>query len=158
MKHWLVAAYKINESRRTIVNLSNQGFKYYLPKITTKKINSNPKENILFPGYIFIYSDLNKFSSIEYTKGIKGIIKFGKNIAYLTDTEIKSIKVIEEQARLKPIAHKIEIGQEVIIKNGSFKGNIVKIFSLPSKDRVNVLLHFLGSSRKINVLKKDLIF
>ena len=39
-KNWLVATYKINEVRRVESNLLNQKFDYYLPKITTKKINS----------------------------------------------------------------------------------------------------------------------
>ena len=54
MKYWHVATYKLNEIKRVETNLLNQKFDYYLPKITTKKINSSPIEKILFPGYIFI--------------------------------------------------------------------------------------------------------
>ena len=38
----------------------NQKFDYYLPKITTKKINSTPIEEILFPGYIFVIKTSSK--------------------------------------------------------------------------------------------------
>jgi transcription antitermination factor NusG len=158
MKYWLVATYKINEINRAEINLKNQGFDYYLPKIVTKKYNSNPKEEAMFPGYIFINTDIDKCLSVSYTKGIKSIIKFGEKISYIANEEIKSISRVEKSSRLEPLVEKIEIGQEVNIKNGSFKGNVAKICSLPSNKRVGILLHILGSSRRIDISEKDLIF
>jgi len=158
MKYWLVATYKINEINRAEINLKNQGFDYYLPKIVTKKYNSNPKEEAMFPGYIFINTDIDKCSIVSYTKGIKSIIKFGEKISYISDEEIKSISRVEKSSRLEPLVEKIEIGQEVNVKSGSFKGNMAKICSLPSNKRVGILLHILGSTRQIDISEKDLIF
>ena len=158
MKYWIVATYKINEINIAEINLKNQGFDYYLPKIITKKHNSNPKEEAMFPGYIFINTNIDKCSSLKYTKGIKNIIKFGENISYIANEEIESISKVEKSSRLKPFVKKIEIGQEVNIKSGSFKGNIAKICSLPSNKRVGILLHILGSLRRIDISEKDLIF
>jgi transcription antitermination factor NusG len=157
MNNWLVASYKTNEIERVKTNLSNQNFHYYLPKITTKKINSNSKNEILFPGYIFVHTSFENYSALKYTKGIKSIIRFGENFAYLTDEEIKNIKTIEELSILKPIISKVKIGQEMYVAKGSFKGIIVKICSLPSKQRVNVLMSFLGSVRKVNIRLNDLL-
>ena len=42
-KKWLIALYKSNEVKKVESNLSNQKFDFYLPKITIKKINANPK-------------------------------------------------------------------------------------------------------------------
>ena len=72
--YWLVVTYKINEVRRLERNLLNQKFEYYLPKITSKKINSNPKEKMLFPGYIFVNTSLENYSALKYTMGLKNII------------------------------------------------------------------------------------
>ena len=156
MKYWIVATYKINEIKRVESNLLNQNFEYYSPKITTKKINSNPKKEALFPGYIFINTALDNYSSVKYTKGIKNIIKFGQNIPYITDDEIKSINMLEESSTIDPFVSKIKIGQEMLIKTGSLKGNFVKICSLPAKKRVDVLLYFLGSFRRMSISEKDL--
>ena len=158
MKYWLVATYKINEIKRVESNLSNQGFDYYLPKINLNKPNSNFAEEILFPGYIFINTRLEDYSSLKYTMGIKKIIKFGKNFACLTNKEIKSIKNIEKISKLNPLSSKIKIGQEAIVADGPFKGILVKICFLDSRDRIEVLLNILGSSRRVKILKKDLIF
>ncbi len=157
MKYWFVATYKINEIKRAESNLLNQNFDYYLPKINVKKHDSNLKEEILFPGYIFIKTRLEDYSFIKYTKGIKKVVKFGKSIPRLTDNEIESIQSIEKLSKTKPIKKKMSIGQETVVAEGPFKGILVKICSLPSKDRIEVLLTILGSSRRVNILKKDLV-
>jgi len=157
-KNWLVATYKINEVRRVESNLLNQKFDYYLPKITTKKINSNPKVEVLFPGYIFINTSFENYSALKYTMGIKNIIKFGDNISYISDEEIEAMQMAEEKSKIDPVASQIQIGQDVMITNGSLKGNIVKVCSLPSKKRVAVLLSLLGSVRRVTIPKKDIIF
>jgi len=158
MNYWLVATYKINEIKKVKRNLSNQGLRYYLPKITIEKINSKPKEEILFPGYIFVNARYDEHFKIKYTRGIKNIIKFGKKISYITDDEMLSINKIEESSKLKPFSSSIAIGQEVLINSGYLKGNLVTICSLPSKKRVDVLLHFLGSVRKLNISENVLAF
>ncbi|MEL0237989.1 MAG: transcription termination/antitermination NusG family protein [Gammaproteobacteria bacterium] len=158
MKYWLVATYKINEIKRVEENLSNQNFNYYLPKIVIKKVNSCIKEEVMFPGYIFIQSHIDEFSSLKYTKGIKNIIKFGKNISFMTDAEIRSINKLEESSKLEPIISEPHIGQEVMIKKGSLKGNLAKICSFPSKNRIGILLYFLGSQRRITILRENLEF
>ena len=157
MKSWLVATYKINETKRVESNLSNQKFDYYLPKIKVVKPNSNLAEEVLFPGYIFINTSLEDYSSIKYTKGIKKVIKFGNYIPHLTYNEIKSIESIEKLSESKPIALKIKAGQEAVVTEGPFKGTLVKICSIPSKGRIEVLLNILGSSRRFKILQKDLI-
>ena len=157
-KNWIVATYKINEVRKVENNLLNQEFKYYLPKITTKKINSKPKEEVLFPGYIFVNTNFENYSALKYTIGIKNIIKFGPNISCISDEEIKAMLMAEKISKINPAVSRIKIGQDVIIAEGSFKGSMVRVCSLPSKDRVGVLLSFLGSTRRVNIPKKNLIF
>ena len=156
-KNWLVATYKINEVRRVESNLLNQKFDYYLPKITTKKINSNPKLEILFPGYIFVNISFINYSALKYTKGIKNIIKFGDNISCISEEEIEVMQMAEETSKIDPVASQIQIGQDVMIAKGSLAGSIVKVCSLASKERVGVLLSFLGSLRRVTIPEKDLI-
>ena len=158
MNYWLIANYKINEVKKVEINLKNQSIDYYLPRIVTKKHNFNPKEEVMFPGYIFVNTDIDKYSSVRYTKGIKNIIRFGENIAQISDEEIKSINLVEKSSRLEPLVQEIQIGQEVNIVSGTFKGNIAKICSLPSKERVGILLRVLGSLKRIDISEKDLIF
>ena len=157
-KKWLIALYKINEVKKVESNLSNQKFDFYLPKITIKKINANPKVELIFPGYIFVNTSLENYSALKYTIGIKNVLKFGKNISCLSSEEIEAMQMAEETSKIDPVALQIQIGQDVIIAKGSLTGSIVKVCSLPSKERVGVLLYFLGSMRRVTIPKKDLIF
>ena len=157
-KEWIIALYKINEINRLEKNLSNQGFNYYLPKITTKKANSIPEVEILFPGYIFINTTVENYSALKYTKGMKKILTFGNKISYLSNDDIKAMQIIEKTSKSSPVSRKAEIGQDVLVSKGSLKGSIVKICSLPSRKRVDILLYFLGSFRRVSVSEKDIIF
>ena len=157
-KKWLIALYKINEFRRVEDNLLNQKFDYYLPKITTKKINSDPKIEALFPGYIFINTSIENYSVLKYTKGIKKVLKFGDNIAFLPNEDIIAMQMAEKTSESSPVVSKAIIGQDALIAKGSLRGSIVKICSLPSKKRVDILLYFLGSFRRISVHEKNLTF
>ena len=157
-KKWLIALYKSNEVKRVESNLLNQKFDYFLPKITTKKINSNPKVEVLFPGYIFVNTSLENYSALKYTMGIRNIIKFGDNISCISDEEIEAMQMAEEVSKIDPVVSQIQIGQDVMIAKGSLTGSIVKVCSLPSKERVGVLLSFLGSVRRVTIPEKDLIF
>ena len=157
-KNWLVASYKINELKKVESNLLNQKFDYYLPKIVRKKINFKPKIEILFPGYIFVNTNLENYKALKYSKGIRKIIKFGDNIAYLSNEEIESIKMLEKTSKINPVVSQLKIGQAVTITKGSLKGTIAKVCSLPAKERVGILLSFLGSIRRATISQKDIIF
>ena len=127
-------------------------------KIIIKKINSIPKEEVLFPGYIFIKTNVENYSAVKFTKGIKNLIQFGNNISCMYEDEIQSIKIIEKESQTNPISSNICVGQEAYIKDGSLKGSIVKICSLPAKKRLDVLIYMLGSERRINVPLDTLSF
>ena len=158
MKNWLVASYKTNKVKSLESNLLNQKFDFYLPKITIKKTNTNPKVELLFPGYIFVNTSLENYQALKYTIGIKNIIKFGDNISCISNEEIKSMKIAEKTSEIDPITSQIQIGQDALISKGSLKGSMVKICSLSSLERVGVLLTFLGSMRRVTIPIKDLTF
>jgi len=149
MKVWMVATYKKNELKRLQNNLQNQNFKFYYPKIKTIKNNLSIEEEPLFHGYIFICARIEDYQKIKYTKGISNVISFNNNIATLANDEITELKRIEETSSLEPIVQKVFVGQEGAMIDGPFKGSLIKIASLPKKDRVNIFVHILGTNRRI---------
>jgi transcriptional antiterminator RfaH len=157
-KKWVIASYKRKEIKRVENNLLNQKFDFYLPKITIKKINANPEVELLFPGYIFVNTSLENYSALKYTMGIKNIIKFGDNIPCISLEEIEAMQMAEKTSKMDPVTSQIQLGQDIIITKGSLTGSIVKVCTLPFKERVGVLLYFLGSVRRVTIPKKDLIF
>ena len=157
MKYWYIALYKISEIQSVEHNLSSQKIDYYLPKIFIKKINNRPKEEALFPGYIFIHSNFEKLSLVKYSKGIRYILRFGEKYPFMKNDEINNIKLVENSSYLKPLQQRFEIGEEIDINSGPFKGEVAKICSLHSKERVKILLTFLGKPRKIFINENNLM-
>ena len=90
--------------------------------------------------------------------GIRNILKFGDNISCISDEEIEAMQMAEVKSKIDPVSSKIQIGQDVMIAKGSLAGSIVKVCSLSSKERVGVLLSFLGSMRRVTIPEKDIIF
>ena len=90
--------------------------------------------------------------------GIKNIIRFGMNIPFISNDDIKAMQMTEKISKINPIISKIQIGQDVLVSGGSLKESIVKICSLPLKKRVSILLTFLVTERKISIPEKDIIF
>ncbi len=58
--------------------------------------------------------------------------------------------------QVKPIIQKVSVGQEAEMPEGPFKGSLIKIASMPKKDRVNILIYILGSKRKISVALNEI--
>jgi len=156
MKKWLVASYKINELTRLELNLQNQKFDYYVPKIVLDNHSTYNKKELMFPGYIFINVNVDNYTALKYTKGIKKILQFGKIIPIVSEADIQAFMKIEQESVNNPITTRYKVGQEVVVHGGSFKGNLVKICSLPAGKRVDVFIHLLGSKRKINISLKDI--
>jgi transcriptional antiterminator RfaH len=157
LKSWIVATYKINEAKKVEVNLANQKIDYYLPKITMKKNNSEPRAETLFPGYIFVNANFNNYSAIKYTVGIKDVLKFGDSIACINYEDIEAMKKKQEASKDHPITPQIQTGQDATISSGIFKGSMVQIYSISSNKRIEVLFSFLGAMRHLNVSENDLI-
>tara|TARA_A100000164_G_C21779779_1_gene710454 strand:+ start:64 stop:540 length:477 start_codon:yes stop_codon:yes gene_type:complete len=150
MKVWMVATYKKTEIKRLQENLKNQDLDYFNPVIKTTKHNLAPKDEPLFPGYIFIHANPEHYHKIRYTKGINKVIRFDHNIAILTEDEINELKRIEDDSFSSPIIQQVFVGQEGVMSEGAFKGSLVRIASLPKKDRVNIFVHILGKMRRIS--------
>ena len=68
-----------------------------MPKITIKNNNFISKEELLFPGYIFIKTTFDNYSTLSFTKGIKKILKFGSNISFMSEKDIAEIRMIEKK-------------------------------------------------------------
>jgi transcription antitermination factor NusG len=156
MKFWMVATYKINELKRLQENLNNQNFDYYNPKIITKKKNLSVREELLFPGYIFIQANLENYQKIKYTKGINKVLSLNNNVAFLENDEIDELKRIEENSFKTPIIQKIYVGQEGTMSDGPFKGSLITIASLPKKNRVDIFVYILGNKRRVSTLINEI--
>jgi transcriptional antiterminator RfaH len=109
-----------------------------------------------FPGYLFVHVDLEKLgiSPLKWMPHTLGLVTFGDEPATVPDHLIHAlenrIKEINEAGG--ELLDSLTQGDRVWIHSGPFSGyEAIFDHRLPGKDRVRVLLQFLGEPRKVPV-------
>ncbi|WP_028862332.1 transcription/translation regulatory transformer protein RfaH [Psychromonas aquimarina] len=162
-KQWFVVYCKSREECRAQQNLQNQGIHSFFPKIRKEKIIRGKKDTVeeaLFPSYLFIFVDQAdaSFSKIRSTRGINDFVKFGREIARVSEKIIKqlenachSINDFEADTQLL-----FKSGDKVEIKSGSFKGLTAIFEAQDGLERSMLLLNILNQENKISFCNKEI--
>jgi len=139
-----------------------EGVEVFCPRLRYKKATRRGKiwwVEALFPGYIlgrFVLKDSERM--VTYTQGVRGLVRFGDVIPPVADEFVGILRDEmraqdeEMEAETLTVAPRIEVGEEVEVASGplgGFQGEVVAV--LPAKDRVKVLLDFLGEPQVIEV-------
>jgi transcriptional antiterminator RfaH len=107
----------------------------------------------MFPGYLFakfVYSTQHR--AVESSHGVRGIVRFGERLATLPEETVMALQSKAGAEEVVTIDSSLKIGQPVQIIEGPFQGlEVVVTQVLPAKERVRVLLDFLGRSLEIEV-------
>ena len=107
----------------------------------------------MFPGYLFaefVYSRQHR--QIEYSSGIQGFVRFGDQVAALDSSIIANLRQTADEDEILTFNPEIQVGQAVRIAEGPFQGLEALVTSLlPAKERIRVLLDFLGRSLETEV-------
>jgi transcription antitermination factor NusG len=144
-KKWYVIHYQSINEPRLIENLINQNFYFYIPKILLLK-NKQVKSTPLFPGYGFVQSTANQLNALNYTKGLKYVLKNGDVYSCLSDSLISEIQEANKDFQIQPLTLLPKLNSDVTILNGPLKGNLVKVMGFSKADRVKILYNLLGRS------------
>ena len=155
-KKWYVIHYQLINEPRLIENLSNQNFYFYIPKILLLK-NKQTKSTPLFPGYGFVQSTANQITALNYTKGLKYVLRNGPVYSHINNSLISEIQEANKDYQTQPLTVLPKLNSHVTILNGPFKGNLVKVMGFSKVDRVKILFNLLGrnliSETTLNNLK-----
>jgi transcriptional antiterminator RfaH len=107
----------------------------------------------MFPGYLFakfVYSTQHR--AVESSHGVRGIVRFGERLATLPEETVMALQSKAGAEEVVTIDSSLKIGQPVHIIEGPFQGlEVVVTQVLPAKERVRVLLDFLGRSLEMEV-------
>jgi transcriptional antiterminator RfaH len=102
----------------------------------------------MFPSYLFakfIYPKQHR--AVESSHGVSGIVHFGDHLATLSEDIVGGLQARVGAEEIVTVDSSIEVGQLVEITDGPFQGlEAVVTHLLPAKERVRVLLQFLGRS------------
>ena len=164
MKHWHVIYTKPKSEYKVAAWLSNYDIESYVPSWIHSVSSSSQSftKNILFPCYVFAHFSFEegRFSSIQWTPGIRKFVSFGGQPATIPDYTMEEMRQkiqLANDSRRSDLEYSIKSGTPVRIISGPFQ-DMQAIFDRPtaSKERVQVLLDFLGSINRVRLDIDDL--
>ncbi|MGI9087626.1 MAG: transcription termination/antitermination protein NusG [Chthoniobacterales bacterium] len=102
----------------------------------------------MFPGYIFaefVYASVGR--AVIHATGVQKIVCFGEQVATVDRTVIQTLRDQTGAEEIVTIDPQLEVGNPVRIVDGPMQGIEALVTRiLPAKERVRVLLEFLGRS------------
>jgi len=154
---WYVLRSKPRKEDVVWRQLQAQGLENFYPRIKVHPVNPRSRKvKPFFPGYMFIYVDLDELgiSTFKWMPHTIGFVSFDGEPAPVPEHIVKEIKerILEINDAGGEVFDGLESGDAVRIQDGPFKG-YEAIFDarLPGDERVRVLLQLINDKRHIPV-------
>ncbi len=113
----------------------------------------------LFPNYIFVYCEIQQhLRHLMSMQGVKSVVKYGERIPSLAPAFIQELdQYFEEEIKEIPDPE-LQPGEPVVLTEGPFADlhAIVESYT-PAKDRIRVMLDFLGRDVSVEVTKDQIL-
>jgi transcriptional antiterminator RfaH len=107
----------------------------------------------MFPGYLFARFELAEMHrQVGYAHGVTGIVRFGGRYPTINEWALVQLQDHTGRAEVKEVDYGLSQGDDVKIAEGAFAGlEAVVTQVLPAKQRVKVLMDFLGRKMEAEV-------
>ena len=145
-KHEHIAAARLREEELDV----------FLPRVRFKKTSTRGPvwvTEALFPNYLFARFDWRHSARlVRHAAGVSTVVNFGGNVPAVPDEVIENLRaqIGTEEVRVIPDALAVE--DRVQISGGALHGlNAVVTQVMPAKERVKVLLNFLGQQTTVEL-------
>ena len=140
-----------------------EGVEVFCPRLRYRKATRRGKVwwvEAMFPGYLLAKFSLTEMQRmVTYSHGVTGLVHFGNRVPEVPEAFVEQLrsevrKNLEEGStdELMTLTPRVDTGDDVEVANGplsGFQGQVVEV--LPSRERVRVLLEFLGQTQVIEM-------
>lgn len=138
-----------------------EGVEVFCPRIRYRKATRRGKiwwVEPLFPGYLmakFVLPTMER--AVTFNQGVRGLVRFGASVPTVPETLVTRLRREltenpQTEGEILTLLPTIELGEEVEIAHGPFQGMRGPVLDvLPGKDRVRILLEFLGQPQRIDI-------
>jgi transcriptional antiterminator RfaH len=140
-----------------------EGVEVFCPRLRYRKATRRGKVwwvEAMFPGYVlarFVLADLERV--VGYAQGVRGLVRFGGEVPPVPDAMVERLRQ-EVRERLSEddaedtltVGPEVRAGDEVEVAHGplgGFQGQVLAV--LPGRERVRVLMEFLGQPQVVEV-------
>ena len=128
----------------------------YLPRIRFRRSTQKGPAwftEALFPNYLFARFDLAAcFRRVHHARGVRGIVHFSGSWPTIPERDIDALRKAIPEGEVCVLGAEVAVGDEVEISGGVFHGlRAVVTRVLPARQRVAVLLEFLGRQTSVEL-------
>ena len=140
----------------------NLDLEVFLPRIRFKRpTRQGPAwvTEALFTNYLFARFDLGAhLRRVQSARGVAGVVHFGGHWPAIPDAVIADLRAAIGDQELQVIASEFKPGDAVEIAGGVFHGLQALVTRvIPAKQRVAVLLDFLGRQTAVELADRQLV-
>ena len=161
----LIPAWYVLHTRSRFENVVNDGLakkakEVFLPKIQVQSRRKDRKKMIhvpLFPGYVFVRTDLNPHSQLEVLKTV-GVVRFVGNASGPLSVHadaVESLKLMVSTSGKIQTGARLQKGDRVVVVNGPFVGVQGIFVRYRNLNRVVVNVDALGQFAGVEVDEED---
>lgn len=113
----------------------------------------------LFPGYVFAHFRFPElYRRVSYVPGVSSFVRFGDNVASIEEETMAALRERAGDDAIIVLDESLKPTDPVEIAAGPFQGLTAVVTQLmPARDRVKVLLEFLGRSLEAEVRVQDVL-
>ena len=142
--------------------LRSAGVEIFLPRIRFKRATRAGTAwatEALFPNYLFARFDWAAQSRlVRHSPGVSGIVHFGDHWPTIPDESIADLRELFGAKELHLVPAEAAVGDTVQITGGAFHGLLAVVTQvMPARDRVAVLLDFLGRQTAVELPQERVV-
>lgn len=160
MKSWRAIYTKPRKERQVEAWLREKGVETYLPTVRRRRRRRDrPERVIYFDGYLFACIDFDEIplSVVRWMPGIRRVVSAGEQPIVVPDDVVGLIR--ERLEQIDEVGYPgLRAGDRVRITTGPFR-DLEAVFqrSLPSAERVSILLRVLGQLTSIEIDRSGIV-
>jgi len=160
VRSWYVLHTKSRFENVVNDGLIKKSIEVFLPKVKVRSKRRDRKAIIqvsLFPGYLFVKSDLNPYEHIEIVKTVGAVRILGNKDGPLAVSleSIESLKIIVTGNNDVTTGKHLRKGNRVMVLDGPFVGVTGTFIRYKGKERVVVYIEALGQFASVEVSADD---
>jgi transcriptional antiterminator RfaH len=139
-----------------------QGVIVFFPRIKFKRRSLQGLvwvTEAMFPNYLFAHFELAEMHrKVRYAHDVSGIVRFGDRYPTIEDRALQRLRDLTDVAGIRDLSHEFSQGDQVKIVGGVFVGlEAVVTRVLPAKQRIRVLMDFLGRKMEAEVERSSVL-
>lgn len=159
---WRVIRAKPKGEHLAAHHLRREGFEAFCPRLRHQKKTTRGRVwfvEAMFPGYIFCrFSVRDSLRHVVATAFVSQALTFMHDAGSVPDAVVEDLKKEFDDKEIITIESTVQLGDSVDIVDGPMSGSQAVVTQvLPGKERVRVLLEFIGGLQEVEVPLLSLI-